>query len=115
MLPDETARLRHICYVLVSWRHWDLLVLVLIVVNAVTLAIAYHGMSDAYSDSLAIVNNVLAFLFVMELLVRIAAFSPQQFFQSAWDRFDAALVISVGTVSCLSIAFDFWQLSFRFD
>ena len=52
----------------------------MVLVNGLVLMLPYHGMPSEYEHTLEALNHILAGLFVLELIVRITAYGPQQFF-----------------------------------
>jgi len=105
MVPDKDSNfLAHVCFQLVSFRHWNDISIGLIFINAMVLAAPYYGMPSGYAGTLHTVNHVISFLFLFELIARTFAYSPSQFFQSGWNRFDCGVVATMTTASILSIA-----------
>jgi voltage-gated sodium channel len=76
-----------------SW--FDPLMLSIIAVNAVTLGLeTYDSIDAAIGDWLHLANGVILGLFVVELLLRMAAFAdhPRDFFRSGWNVFDFVVI-----------------------
>ena len=93
-LPDkDRAPFQHMCIALVSWKYWDRAVLWLLVLNVLLLMMPFHDMPVGYATSLQITEHVLAFLFLIELCIRISASGFSHFRHDSWNRFDAAVVI----------------------
>ena len=58
----------------------------MVLVNGLVLMLPYHGMPSEYEDALEALNHILAGLFVVELIIRITAYGPQQFFGAPWNQ-----------------------------
>lgn len=84
-----------LCRRLAASPRFDAAILVVIVLNAFVLgAETYDSVADEYGDALHILNDVCFGIFVVELLIRIAAFWPRpgEFFRSGWNVFDFVVV-----------------------
>jgi voltage-gated sodium channel len=76
-----------------SW--FDPLMLAVIAVNAVTLGLeTYDSIDTAIGRELHLANDVVLGIFVVELLVRMAAYAdrPRAFFRSGWNVFDFVVI-----------------------
>jgi voltage-gated sodium channel len=76
-----------------SW--FDPLMLTIIAVNAVTLGLeTYDSIDTAIGRELHLANDVILGIFVVELLVRMAAYAdrPRDFFRSGWNVFDFVVI-----------------------
>jgi voltage-gated sodium channel len=76
-----------------SW--FDPLMLGVIAVNAVVLGLeTYDDLEREHGDTFALVNEIVLGIFVLELLIRMAAvgFRPRTFFRSGWNVFDFVVV-----------------------
>lgn len=76
-----------------SW--FDPLMLCVIAVNAVVLGLGtYDDVQRRWGDALHTANDVILGVFVVELLIRIAAYGrrPQDFFRSGWNVFDFVVI-----------------------
>lgn len=80
---------------LVQTRWFDPLMLGVIAVNAVVLGLeTYEDIEREHGALLGTANDVILGIFVVELLIRMAAegFSPRRFFASGWNAFDFVVV-----------------------
>jgi voltage-gated sodium channel len=71
------------------------LVLLVIFANAVVFGLqTYEGIEREHGDTLNLLNQIFLGFFVVEILVRIAAFGrrPWNFFRSGWNVFDFVVV-----------------------
>ncbi|HEX6023432.1 MAG TPA: ion transporter [Solirubrobacter sp.] len=76
-----------------SW--FDPLMLVFIVINAVVLGLGtYPSIDEDIGDQLELANNVILGIFVVELLIRMAAYGRHlgDFFKSGWNVFDFVVI-----------------------
>jgi voltage-gated sodium channel len=76
-----------------SW--FDPLMLAIIAVNAVALGLeTYDSIDTAIGRELQLANDVILGIFVVELLVRMAAYAdrPRAFFRSGWNVFDFVVI-----------------------
>lgn len=79
----------------VDSRWFDPLMLGVIAINAVILGLeTYDDIERAHGGTLSTANDVILGIFVVELLIRMAAesFSPKRFFRSGWNGFDFLVV-----------------------
>lgn len=85
------------CRALVASRWFDPLMLVVIVVNAVVLGLeTYDDIDESIGSVLAVADSVILGIFVVELLIRMAAFGtrPQDFFRDGWNVFDLVVIVA---------------------
>lgn len=83
----------------------DKLIFLLILINAFVLFL--QGFPDtSYAGVLSWIDNGISFLFVLEMLVKIAHFGFANYIRVAWNRFDALLVL----LSLPSMAMVFFPL-----
>jgi voltage-gated sodium channel len=89
------ARIAAACGRVVESSWFDPLMLSIIAINAVTLGLeTYDSIDAAIGDWLHLANGVILGLFVVELLLRMAAFAdhPRDFFRSGWNVFDFVVI-----------------------
>jgi voltage-gated sodium channel len=89
------ARVLAMCRRLSSSRRFDAAMLGVIVINALVLgAETYESVDREYGDTLHVLNDVFLGIFVVELLIRMAAFWPRpgEFFRSGWNVFDFIVI-----------------------
>ena len=69
-------------------------ILAVIVFNAITLGIQTYDLSESTESLLSTLDDVFLGIFVVELIIRIAAFGsrPQDFFQDGWNIFDFVVI-----------------------
>jgi voltage-gated sodium channel len=89
------ARIAAACGRIVESSWFDPLMLGIIAVNAITLGLeTYDSIDAAIGPQLHLANDVILGLFVVELMLRMAAFAdrPVQFFRSGWNVFDFVVI-----------------------
>jgi voltage-gated sodium channel len=89
------ARIAAACGRVVESSWFDPLMLSIIAVNAVTLGLeTYDSIDAAIGDWLHLANGVILGLFVVELLLRMAAYAdhPRDFIRSGWNVFDFVVI-----------------------
>ncbi len=70
-------------------------IMVIIVANAATLGLAtYEGIEGSIGSTLTLLDGVFIGIFVVELVIRIAAYGsrPQDFFKDGWNVFDFVVI-----------------------
>jgi voltage-gated sodium channel len=80
---------------IVESRWFDPLMLVVIAVNAITLGLeTYDGVDAIIGREMHLANDVILGVFVVELLIRVAAHAdrPREFLRSGWNVFDLVVV-----------------------
>jgi hypothetical protein len=60
----------------------------------------YFGQPDSYSNSLEIINIVLAIIFFVEMLIKLVGLGITEYFSSRWNILDFVIVVgsSVGLI-----------------
>jgi voltage-gated sodium channel len=92
---SRRARIAAACGRVVDSSWFDPLMLSIIAVNAVTLGLeTYDSIDAAIGRWLHLANGVILGLFVVELLLRMAAYAdrPRDFFRSGWNVFDFVVI-----------------------
>lgn len=85
------------CRALVASRWFDPLMLAVIVVNAVVLGLeTYDDIDESIGNALEVADGVILGVFVVELLIRLAAYGrrPQDFFKNGWNVFDFVVIVA---------------------
>jgi voltage-gated sodium channel len=89
------ARIAATCGGVVGSSWFDPLMLAIIALNAVTLGLeTYDSIDASIGRQLHLANDVILGLFVVELVLRMAAFAdrPRDFFRSGWNVFDFVVI-----------------------
>lgn len=61
----------------------------MIVINTVVLAMEYHGMSTMYEAVVDLINLVLTFIFLAEMIIKITALGIKKYLEDRFNIFDA--------------------------
>jgi len=85
---------------------WMRGVMFLIVVNAVTLAIYWPGMSDDLKSNLEILNLLFTWVFFAEMCIACLGLGVHEYLASGWNRFDAVIVWLSVIEFFLGVVFD---------
>uniref|UniRef100_H2SA80 Voltage-dependent L-type calcium channel subunit alpha n=1 Tax=Takifugu rubripes TaxID=31033 RepID=H2SA80_TAKRU len=80
---------------------FEYVMFILIILNTLCLAIQHHGQSHLFNYAMDILNMVFTGVFTVEMILKLIAFKPRNYFADAWNTFDALIV--VGSVHNLSI------------
>ena len=82
-------------------------ILLLIVVNAITIGLETFEWEEGIINTLFLIDEILLFIFIIELLIRIAG-SGMKFFSDSWNNFDFVIILfsltpATGTFSVLRV------------
>uniref|UniRef100_A0A4W6C1H8 Voltage-dependent L-type calcium channel subunit alpha n=1 Tax=Lates calcarifer TaxID=8187 RepID=A0A4W6C1H8_LATCA len=80
---------------------FEYVMFVLIILNTLCLAIQHHGQSQLFNNAMDILNMVFTGVFTVEMILKLIAFKPRNYFADAWNTFDALIV--VGSVVDIAI------------
>lgn len=84
-----------LCRRLAASSRFDATILVVIVLNAIALgAETYDSVNERYGDALHHANDAFLAIFVLEIVIRMAACWPKpgEFFKSGWNVFDFVVI-----------------------
>ncbi|NWX01355.1 SCNAA protein, partial [Caloenas nicobarica] len=76
----------------------DLLIMVCIIVNTFFMALEYPDMPKSYRRMICISDKVFTLIFTAEMILKIIALDPYNYFQQKWNIFDS-IVVMIGLVS----------------
>ena len=95
-ISSFTARVSSICGPVVESEDFELLVVIVILVNCVSLALyrPTEGTGSAWNTRLDRLELGLNGFFTLELVLRISHRSAREYFRDPWNRFDFALVLA---------------------
>ncbi|XP_034429836.1 sodium channel, voltage-gated, type I-like, alpha [Hippoglossus hippoglossus] len=72
----------------------DLAITICIVLNTLFMAMEHSPMSPGFSNMLTVGNQVFTGIFTAEMVLKIIALDPYNYFQKGWNIFDAIIVTS---------------------
>lgn len=78
---------------LVSTKWFSGVVIGCIFLNTVTMSLEHHGQPDELGVTIETVNSVLAFVFLVEVVLRIFSTGPLDFFLDGYDTIDFVIVV----------------------
>ncbi|XP_064906451.1 sodium channel protein type 5 subunit alpha-like [Columba livia] len=76
----------------------DLLIMVCIIVNTFFMALEYPDMPKSYRRMICISDKVFTLIFTAEMILKIIALDPYNYFQQKWNIFDS-VVVMIGLIS----------------
>ncbi|NWQ81069.1 SCN4A protein, partial [Columbina picui] len=76
----------------------DLLIMVCIIVNTFFMALEFPDMPKSYRRMICISDKVFTLIFTAEMILKIIALDPYNYFQQKWNIFDS-IVVMIGLVS----------------
>ncbi|KAM6142235.1 sodium channel protein type 5 subunit alpha-like [Phoenicopterus ruber ruber] len=76
----------------------DLLIMVCIIVNTLFMALEYPDMPRNYQEMIYISDKVFTLIFTAEMILKIIALDPYNYFQQKWNIFDS-IVVMIGLIS----------------
>ncbi|MEX1219164.1 MAG: ion transporter, partial [Solirubrobacterales bacterium] len=97
-MPFLTQRVQPACRRLTDSHAFQLTIFAVILVNAVVLGLGTYDSIDAESgDTLFRLNEICLGIFIVEILIRIAAYGnrPLDYFREGWNVFDFVVVFAV--------------------
>jgi len=71
---------------------FDIFIMIFIMLNMLTMAIEFEGMSEDYTKSLEIVNLTFLTIFSLECVIKLLGLR-QYYFKEPWNVFDFAVVV----------------------
>ncbi|XP_060944186.1 sodium channel, voltage-gated, type I-like, alpha isoform X4 [Limanda limanda] len=80
----------------------DLGITICIVLNTLFMAMEHYPMSNEFSDMLVVGNVVFTSIFTAEMVVKIIAMDPYNYFQKGWNIFDSIIVTASLMEVCLA-------------
>ncbi|KAF6362161.1 sodium voltage-gated channel alpha subunit 9 [Rhinolophus ferrumequinum] len=70
----------------------DLAITICIVLNTLFMAMEHHPMTDEFKNVLAVGNLVFTGIFAAEMVLKLIAMDPYEYFQVGWNIFDSIIV-----------------------
>ncbi len=84
---------REYCYRFAINSYFTYFMATIIIVNTVVLCMDYYGSSPAWSLALSLANAVFMGIFAFEMVVKLIALGPPQYFRDGWCLLDAVIVL----------------------
>ncbi|NXF86076.1 SCN4A protein, partial [Eubucco bourcierii] len=76
----------------------DLLIMVCIIVNTFFMALEHPDLQSEYKSMIYISDKVFTLIFTAEMILKIIALDPYNYFQQKWNIFDS-IVVMIGLIS----------------
>lgn len=95
--PSNIPRIKPLAR-LVDSERFQIFIAGVIVINAIVIALStYQAIADQYGQVLAILNDALYGIFLIELIIRLVSYMPRpwNFFRSGWNVFDFIVIGAV--------------------
>lgn len=92
------SRIQPFCDRIAQSRQFQLSIFGVILLNAVVLGLeTYDSIATEWGDTLFLLNEIFLGIFIIEILIRIAAYGnrPQDYFKQGWNIFDFVVVFAV--------------------
>ena len=90
--------IQRVCSRIAESHRFQMTIFTVIVLNAVVLGLdTYDTISREWGDTLFLLNAIFLGIFMVEILIRIAAYGsrPQDYFKDGWNVFDFVVVFAV--------------------
>ena len=94
--PCPAAPLRALCWHAIRWRHFDALVLCVILANTALIGLDGYGLTPREAALLSLLNGACTALFVLEAALKVGALTFAEYARDPWSAFDFSIV-------CLSL------------
>jgi len=82
---------RDMAYTITKNKWFQNLIILMIALNTILLAMEYHGMSDQYRLALEKGNEIITWLFMVEMLLKFMGFGIRNYVKDNWNNFDGLL------------------------
>ncbi|KAL4505974.1 hypothetical protein ABPG72_013735 [Tetrahymena utriculariae] len=89
-----TQKLPRITYNIITNQKFEIFIMILIVSNILTMAMAYEGSPSTYDSVLEYINLFFTSCFILEIIMKFIAFGIKGFFANDWNKFDLFVVFS---------------------
>ena len=76
----------------VRWRRFELFVVLCIAVNVLMMVTEHEGEPATLTGARTSANEFFAWVFILELVFKVIAFTPRGYLRDPWNRFDALVV-----------------------
>ncbi|XP_033025397.1 sodium channel protein type 4 subunit alpha-like [Lacerta agilis] len=86
------VKMKNIIKLIVMDPFVDLGITICIVLNTVFMAMEHYPMTDAFNDVLNVGNLVFTGIFTAEMVLKLIALDPYDYFQVGWNIFDSIIV-----------------------
>ncbi|XP_057317031.1 sodium channel protein 60E-like isoform X2 [Hydractinia symbiolongicarpus] len=91
--PTCRAKMQYFFFRIVSSSPFEGFIIACIMLNTILMAIEHYGMSKTLEKILEIMNYVFTGTFILEMCVKLLAFTPRGYVRNKWNVFDGFLVM----------------------
>jgi voltage-gated sodium channel len=92
LIEKPKNKIRAFFFMVVNSRRFEFVIYISIFLNAIVLSMDYEGMSTDYEIVLIIINDVLIWIFVLEFIFKMIAFS-WYYFKDPWNLLDFLIAL----------------------
>nr|KAF6353937.1 sodium voltage-gated channel alpha subunit 9 [Pipistrellus kuhlii] len=85
-------KFKKLMYVIVMDPFVDLTITICIVLNTLFMAMEHHPMTEEFKNVLTVGNLVFTGIFAAEMVLKLIAMDPYEYFQVGWNIFDSIIV-----------------------
>ncbi|TKC49945.1 hypothetical protein EI555_020368, partial [Monodon monoceros] len=85
-------KFKRLIYFIVMDPFVDLAITICIVLNTLFMAMEHHPMTDEFKNVLTVGNLVFTGIFAAEMVLKLIAMDPYEYFQVGWNIFDSLIV-----------------------
>jgi hypothetical protein len=89
-------------YNLAESQFWDTVSNSFIIFNVVVMMCEYEDQTDAWWNTLELLNMICLWFFTVEMFIKLIGYFPKKYISEGWNRFDATVII----LSWAAIIFD---------
>ncbi|XP_075415536.1 sodium channel protein type 4 subunit alpha [Tenrec ecaudatus] len=86
------VKFKHIMYLIVMDPFVDLGITICIVLNTLFMAMEHYPMTEHFDNVLSVGNLVFTGIFTAEMVLKLIALDPYEYFQQGWNIFDSIIV-----------------------
>ncbi|NP_037310.2 sodium channel protein type 4 subunit alpha isoform X1 [Rattus norvegicus] len=86
------VKFKHIIYLIVMDPFVDLGITICIVLNTLFMAMEHYPMTEHFDNVLSVGNLVFTGIFTAEMVLKLIAMDPYEYFQQGWNIFDSFIV-----------------------
>lgn len=92
MVP--THKINVFFYKIITYKYFDLIIMVCIVFNIVTMALTFEDSTALYNTVLENINYFFTSVFILECILKFLGLGIRGYLYSSWNKFDLFVVIT---------------------
>ena len=90
--PDWAAQSRAYVFAIVNRPEFEYVITSMILLNVLVMCMSFHGEPSGYTVALSVINDVFAFIFLLEVFVKWFGLGITEYFKSSFNLFDFTIV-----------------------